>query len=97
MGLRNVIVPPFVLLYAWHNVRLMQVSGKDYTAASPDPVAPFSAPICGHMNADHSDSTAAMVFHYAGIQVWPHHPTRHGCCTDTNRGCTVRSSPCMAV
>jgi putative heme iron utilization protein len=49
--------------------RAGKVAGGDYAAAAPDPVAPFSAPVCGHMNADHSDSTLAMIKHYVGITV----------------------------
>lgn len=45
------------------------VSGEDYFAAQPDPVAPFSGPVCAHMNEDHSDSTRAMVKHYTGLTV----------------------------
>jgi len=41
----------------------VQMSAAEYDAASPDPVAPFSRPIASHMNADHADSTAAMVRH----------------------------------
>ena len=40
---------------------VMQISASEYNAASPDPVAQFSRPIGAHMNADHADSTAAMV------------------------------------
>lgn len=29
----------------------MQVSAEEYAAAQPDPVAKFSGPVCGHMNA----------------------------------------------
>lgn len=43
--------------------------GDEYYAAEPDPVAPFSAGVAGHMNADHSGSTAAMVEHYVGVGV----------------------------
>jgi putative heme iron utilization protein len=45
------------------------VSPDAYRNSSPDPVAAFSAPVCGHMNRDHAESTAAMVKHYAGIEV----------------------------
>ena len=41
--------------------RAGSVAGADYAAASPDPVTPFSPPVCGHMNADHADAVAAMV------------------------------------
>ena len=43
---------------------LAQISGADYSAAAADPVAGFSAPIAQHMNADHAESTAAMVRHF---------------------------------
>lgn len=49
--------------------RAGKVSGEDYLAASPDPVAQFSAPVCGHMNADHAEATVAMIKHYVGITV----------------------------
>lgn len=40
-------------------------------STSPDPVAEFSVPILQHMNADHSDTTKAMVQHYIteGVEV----------------------------
>ena len=37
------------------------VSGEDYLAAAPDPVAAVSAPVAGHMNADHAADMLAMV------------------------------------
>jgi putative heme iron utilization protein len=49
--------------------RAGRVSAGDYAAAAPDPVAQFSGPVCGHMNADHGEATRAMVRHYAGITV----------------------------
>lgn len=45
------------------------VAPKEYLAARPDPVAAFSAPVCGHMNADHESDTIAMVHKYVGIKV----------------------------
>lgn len=30
-----------------------QLTVDEYLAAKPDPVYPFSRPVCGHMNADH--------------------------------------------
>ena len=45
------------------------VSGEEYAAGAPDPVAGFSAPIASHMNADHVDSLVAMVGHYVGLTV----------------------------
>ena len=47
----------------------MQVAADAFWAAEPDPVAAFSKPVCGHMNADHADSTKAIVQHYTGIAV----------------------------
>ena len=44
-----------------------QVTPAEYDAAQPDPIAAFSAPVAAHMNADHAESTAAMIKHYAGI------------------------------
>ena len=43
------------------------VSPADYENAKPDPIAKFASPVMKHMNDDHSDSTAAMVKHYAGL------------------------------
>jgi putative heme iron utilization protein len=47
----------------------VQVSAKEYWDASVDPVAQFSAPVCGHMNADHGDASIAMVRHFTGEPV----------------------------
>eukprot|EP00898_Chlorokybus_atmophyticus_P002326 jgi/Chlat1/3094/Chrsp21S03339 len=49
--------------------RFQVLSSKDYFEARPDPIAPFAAPIMGHMNADHGDSIAAYVRHYLGEEV----------------------------
>jgi hypothetical protein len=38
-------------------------------AAKPDPVAAFSAPVCGHMNGDHEQDMKDMVKHYVGLTV----------------------------
>ncbi len=46
-----------------------QISAEEFAAAKSDPVAQFAAPIAQHMNADHADSTVAMVRHYVGIDV----------------------------
>jgi putative heme iron utilization protein len=43
------------------------ISPKDYEEARPDPIAAFAAPVMKHMNDDHSESTIAMVQHYAGV------------------------------
>lgn len=48
---------------------LKKVSSAEYAAAKPDPVAAFSAPVCGHMNADHVADTIAMIQHYVGLKV----------------------------
>lgn len=42
------------------------VSAAEYLASKPDPVSAFSAPVCGHMNVDHSDDMKAMIQHYSG-------------------------------
>ncbi|OUS43565.1 root border cell-specific protein [Ostreococcus tauri] len=47
--------------------RAASVSPAEYDAATCDPVNAFSAPVCGHMNADHADSLRAMAKHYVGI------------------------------
>jgi len=49
--------------------RVGKISAEEYMAANPDPIACFSAPVCGHMNADHAEATAAMIEHYVGIHV----------------------------
>ncbi|EFN51899.1 hypothetical protein CHLNCDRAFT_139512 [Chlorella variabilis] len=46
-----------------------KITEEEYGAAQPDPVAPFSAPVAGHMNADHAEATVAMMKHYVGITV----------------------------
>lgn len=46
-----------------------QVSGEEYRNAKPDPIYQFSAPVAGHMNADHADATAAIVRDVVGITV----------------------------
>ena len=46
-----------------------QISAAEYSAAHPDPVAAFSAPVCSHMNKDHMGDTLAMIKHYVGITV----------------------------
>jgi len=37
---------------------------EEYLAAEADPVAAYGSHVIGHMNADHADSTAAMIKHY---------------------------------
>ena len=49
--------------------RAGKVSSDEYSAAAVDPVAAFSAPVCGHMNADHMDAVLGMIKHYVGITV----------------------------
>lgn len=41
--------------------RAGSVSAAQWAATAPDPVTPFSGPVCGHMNADHGDAVVAMV------------------------------------
>ena len=43
--------------------------GGEERAGAPDPVAGFSGPIAGHMNADHADSIVAMTKHFVGLTV----------------------------
>ncbi|KAI3430593.1 hypothetical protein D9Q98_005186 [Chlorella vulgaris] len=45
------------------------ITSEEYAAAEPDPIAPFTGPVAGHMNADHADTTVAMIKHYVGITV----------------------------
>ena len=49
--------------------RAGSITGKEYLAASPDPLASFADPVMNHMNDDHSDSTVAMIKHYVGVDV----------------------------
>lgn len=56
----------------WHRLDthcFAQVQPDQFWGAKPDPVAAFSGPVCGHMNADHGESTIAMIKHYVGITV----------------------------
>tara|TARA_B110001452_G_scaffold237806_1_gene217876 strand:+ start:975 stop:2060 length:1086 start_codon:yes stop_codon:yes gene_type:complete len=39
----------------------------EYLGAEVDAIQAFAAPVMGHMNSDHSDSTIAMVQHYIGL------------------------------
>ena len=43
------------------------VTPEEYEQAKPDPIAKFAEPVMKHMNDDHSESTIAMVKHYAGM------------------------------
>ena len=38
-----------------------------YLEAEVDPIQAFAAPVMGHMNADHAESTVAMCMHYIGL------------------------------
>mgnify|MGYP006282362605 CR=1 FL=1 len=51
-----------------YNTHLPQVTTEQYLAASPDPVAAFAGPVCGHMNADHMQDTIAMISHTTGLE-----------------------------
>eukprot|EP00443_Scrippsiella_acuminata_P101701 CAMPEP_0115691582 /NCGR_PEP_ID=MMETSP0272-20121206/62731_1 /TAXON_ID=71861 /ORGANISM="Scrippsiella trochoidea, Strain CCMP3099" /LENGTH=360 /DNA_ID=CAMNT_0003131567 /DNA_START=50 /DNA_END=1128 /DNA_ORIENTATION=+ len=44
------------------------ITAEEYAAAKPDPVAPFSGPIAGHMNDDHGDATLAIVKGTTGLK-----------------------------
>lgn len=40
---------------------------SEYMGATVDPIQAFAAPVMGHMNSDHSESTIAMCMHYIGL------------------------------
>lgn len=40
---------------------MQQMSGEEYLSAARDPIAQFSAPVCGHMNDDHGEDMKAMI------------------------------------
>ena len=44
------------------------ISGEDFKAAQPDPLAPFADGIIQHMNEDHRDSMVVMAKSYNGIE-----------------------------
>lgn len=48
--------------------RAGSVSASEYEGTTRDPVAGFSHPVCGHMNADHGDALVAMAKRYAGLE-----------------------------
>jgi putative heme iron utilization protein len=48
--------------------RAGSVSASEYEGTTRDPVAGFSRPVCGHMNADHGDALVAMAKRYAGLE-----------------------------
>jgi len=47
--------------------RAANPKAEEYLGASVDPIQAFAAPVMGHMNDDHSESTIAMVQHYIGL------------------------------
>ncbi|KAG2431657.1 hypothetical protein HYH02_013234 [Chlamydomonas schloesseri] len=49
--------------------RAPKLTVDEYLSAKPDPVYPFSRPVCGHMNADHQEDGKAMIKHYCGLDV----------------------------
>jgi putative heme iron utilization protein len=49
--------------------RAGSLTPEEYLAAKPDPVAAYASHVMQHMNADHSDATAAIVEHYVGVPV----------------------------
>jgi heme iron utilization protein len=44
--------------------RMSWVDAADYGAAQPDPIAPHTAGICAHMNADHATAQVKLIQHY---------------------------------
>lgn len=67
--------------FSWHRLtvagarvvagfgRAGSVSAAEYAAAAVDPVAGFSAPVCGHMNDDHADAIAGMAAAATGLPI----------------------------
>ena len=49
--------------------RAGSVTGAEYLSSSADPLASFADNVISHMNADHADSTLAMIKHYIGVDV----------------------------
>lgn len=47
--------------------RAGSIAPDDFIGAEVDPIQAFASPVMGHMNADHSSSTVAMVQHYIGL------------------------------
>ena len=47
--------------------RAGSLSAAQLAEAAPDPVSPFSAPVAGHMNADHGDAVLAMARSATGL------------------------------
>lgn len=60
--------------------RMDSATGRDYTAAEPDPVAPRAAGAIAHLNADHADSLAAMARTLGGYP-----DTESAVCTGADR------------
>ena len=47
--------------------RAGSITPEEYVGASVDEIQAFAAPVMGHMNADHAESTVAMVQHFIGL------------------------------
>ena len=47
--------------------RAGSITPDEYIGATVDPIQAFAAPVMGHMNADHSESTVAMAMHFIGL------------------------------
>ena len=47
--------------------RAGDIAPADFLEAAIDPIMAFAAPVMGHMNADHAESTVAMCMHYIGL------------------------------
>ena len=60
--------------------RMDSATGEDYTAATPDPVAPAAARAIAHLNADHADALAAMARAFGGYP-----DTNAAACTGIDR------------
>lgn len=52
------LLPSLTLL---QHPAMLQMSGEEYLTAARDPIAQFSAPVCGHMNDDHGEDMKAMI------------------------------------
>lgn len=49
--------------------RAGSITGEEYLAAKPDPVAAYASHVMKHMNDDHGDATKAIVEHYVGVPI----------------------------
>jgi putative heme iron utilization protein len=49
--------------------RAGNIKPSDFMGAEVDQIMSFSEPVCGHMNADHSEEVAKYVKHYTGLTV----------------------------